>query len=88
MAEKNPGSNGNIDHNKRAVEDWENHHDTGDRYPDDAKGIGETEVKNAHAAGDGALEKYDTNLEEKNDTGLFNNDLRDEKERGRIDPPY
>lgn len=88
MAEKNPSSNGNIDHNKHAVEDWENHHDTGDRYPDDAKGIGETEVKNAHAAGDGALEKYDTNLEEKNDTGLFNNDLRDEKERGRIDPPY
>ena len=88
MAKKNGSNNENIDHNKRAVEDWENHHDTGDRYPDEAKGIGETEVKNAHAAGDGALEKFDTDLEDKNDTGLFNNDLKDEQQRGHIEPPY
>lgn len=88
MTEKNKNNKQSPDPNKRAVEDWENHHDTGDHYPDNAKGIGETEVKNAHAAGDGALEKYDTNLEDKNDTGLFNNDLKDEQERGRIDPPY
>ncbi|HET7898958.1 MAG TPA: hypothetical protein VFL47_14835 [Flavisolibacter sp.] len=56
MAKKNPESSENIDHNKKALDDWENHHDLGDRYPEEAKGIGETEVKNANAAGDGAME--------------------------------
>lgn len=52
----------NIDHNKRAQEDWESHHTAGDRYPDEAKGIGETDVKNAHATGDGAFGPNDTPL--------------------------
>jgi hypothetical protein len=88
MTKKDFTNNENIDHDKRAEQDWESHHTTGDRFPDEVKGIAETEVKNAHAAGDGALERNDKDLADKNDTGLFNNDLQDEQQRGHIDPPY
>lgn len=88
MTKKDFTNNENIDRNKSAEQDWENHHSTGDRFPEEAKGIAETEVKNAHAAGDGALERSDKNLSDKNDTGLFNNDRNDAQERGQIDPPY
>lgn len=59
---KDLNTNENTDHNKRAQEDWESHHTTGDRYPDEAKGIAETDVKNAHAAGDGAMGPNETPL--------------------------
>lgn len=60
--QKDPSNSENIDRNKQAQEDWESHHSANDRYPDDAKGIAETEVKNAHAAGDGAYGPNDSPL--------------------------
>lgn len=54
MTKKDPNTAENIDRNKKAQEDWDSHHTTTDRYPEEAKGIGETEIKNAHASGDGA----------------------------------
>ena len=55
--------------NERADEDWKSHHTTGDRYPENAKGIGETDVKNAHASGDGSFGRNESALpdEEKNE---------------------
>lgn len=88
MAERTPGLNSNIDHNRRAAEDWENHHNTGDRYPKDAKGIGETEVKNAHAAGDGAMERNDAGLGEGKNTGPLQKAPGRGEESGEADPPY
>ena len=66
---KDPNTNENTDRNKDAQQDWESHHTAGDRYPDEAKGIAETDVKNAHAAGDGAFGRNDTPVPdvEKND---------------------
>lgn len=80
MSTKKDGTiNENIDRNKSAQEDWESHHTGADRYPEDAKGIAETDVKNAHAAGDGAYGRNDTGLHSSNpDTG-------EEKED---EPPY
>ena len=49
---------------KRIDEDWKSHHTTGDRYPEAAKGIGETDVKNAHASGDGSFGRNDGSLPE------------------------
>lgn len=57
-------------------EDWKSHHTTGDRYPDNAKGIGETDVKNAHASGDGSFGRNDESLpedEDKEDISTDNN---------------
>ena len=48
-------------------QDWENHHTTTDRYPDNATGIAETEVKNAHATGDGSFGRSDENLPDESD---------------------
>lgn len=53
------------DKDKRIDEDWKSHHTTGDRYPQNAKGIGETDVKNAHASGDGSFGRNDESLPEK-----------------------
>jgi hypothetical protein len=66
---KDPSIQENIDHNKEAGKDWESHHTTTDRYPDSAKGIAETDVKNANAAGDGAFGRSESSLpeEDKND---------------------
>ena len=64
MTKKDLTSSENIDHNKKAQEDWESHHATGDRYPEEAKGIAETEVKNAHASGDGSFGRNDGSLPE------------------------
>jgi hypothetical protein len=80
MTTKKDGTtNENIDRNKAAQEDWESHHTAGDRYPEDAKGIAETDVKDAHAAGDGAFGK--------NDTGLVSSDP-DTGEEKKDEPPY
>lgn len=38
------------------------------KYADEAKGIAEVNVKNAHASGDGSIERNDKRLDEK-DTG-------------------
>ena len=77
--EKDLNLNQNPAPDKSAQQDWESHHTSGDRYPEEAKGIAETEVKNAHAAGDGAMEPNDTPLPEMN-----KNKGKDEDE----DPPY
>ncbi len=76
---KDLNNNENTDRNKEAQKDWENHHTTGDRYPDEAKGIAETDVKNAHAAGDGAFGR--------NETGLYSDDTETGEEK-KNDPPY
>ena len=52
---------------KKIDEDWQSHHTTTDRYPEEAKGIGETDVKNAHASGDGSFGRNDESLPEKDD---------------------
>lgn len=79
MAKKDMNNSENIDHNKEAQEDWESHHTANDRYPEDAKGIAETDVKNAHAAGDGAFGR--------NDDGLDSDDA-ETGEPKKNDPPY
>jgi hypothetical protein len=79
MTKKDLNNSENIDRNKRAQEDWESHHTTTDRYPEEAKGIAETDVKNAHAAGDGAFGR--------NDTGLNSDDAESGEEK-KNDPPY
>lgn len=67
MAEKDysPLENEDRGKNKRINEDWKTHHTTGDRYPEEAKGIGETDVKNAHASGDGSYGRNESPLPEK-----------------------
>lgn len=50
---------------KKIDEDWKSHHTTTDRYPEEAKGIAETEIKNAHASGDGSFGRADGSLPEK-----------------------
>jgi hypothetical protein len=77
--QKDLNTNENTGRNKRAQEDWESHHTTNDRYPEEAKGIAETEVKNAHAAGDGTLGPNDTPLPDED-----RNKGRDQYE----EPPY
>lgn len=64
MTKKDPNVNENIDRDKNAKEDWESHHTTTERYPEEAKGIGETDVKNAHASGDGAYGRNETGVGE------------------------
>ncbi|HYO23038.1 MAG TPA: hypothetical protein VER36_11585 [Flavisolibacter sp.] len=56
--------NKDLEKDKKIDEDWKSHHTTGDRYPDDAAGIGETDVKNAHASGDGSFGRSDGSLPE------------------------
>ena len=72
MAKKDSTNSENIDHNKKAQQDWESHHTTGERFPEEAKGIAETEVKNAHAAGDGAYGRSDKGLGETDEAGEEN----------------
>ena len=62
-------TNENMDREKkeRIDEDWKSHHTTGDRYPENAKGIGETDVKNAHASGDGSFGRNDGSLPDQED---------------------
>lgn len=59
---------------RRIDEDWKSHHTTGDRYPDEAKGIGETDVKNAHASGDGSYGRNDGSLPDENNVADENED--------------
>lgn len=79
MTKKDLTNNENIDHNKKAKEDWEDHHAMGDRFPEEAKGIAETEVKNAHASGDGSMERSDKSLL---DTS------KEDEPKNDLDPPY
>jgi len=72
MAKKDFEMSENTDREKdsKIDKDWKSHHTTGDRYPEEAKGIGETDVKNAHAAGDGSFGRNDSSLpEEENEEG-------------------
>ena len=64
MTKKDMSTNENTDREKdrRIDEDWKSHHTTGDRYPEEAKGIGETDVKNASATGDGSYGRSDGSL--------------------------
>lgn len=79
MTKKDLNNSENADRNKKAQQDWEDHHTAGDRYPEEAKGIAETDVKNAHAAGDGAFGR--------NDTGMYDGDEADGDEK-KAEPPY
>jgi|GEM_PF-4416099 len=63
-----PNENADREKDKRIDEDWKSHHTTGDRYPEDAKGIAETDVKNANAAGDGSFGRSDSSLSEGEDS--------------------
>ena len=54
--------NRDIEKDKKIDGDWKSHHTTGDRYPEEAKGIAETDVKNAHASGDGSFGRNDASL--------------------------
>lgn len=76
MAKKDFDSNENIDHSKTAQESGQT---TGDPYPKEAKRVTETEVKNAHAAGDGSYGRSDKLLSDEEET--------DEKEK-KNEPPY
>lgn len=64
MAKKDSEMNQNTDREKdrKIEEDWKSHHTTQDRYPEEAKGIGETDVKNAHATGDGSFGRNDSSV--------------------------
>ncbi len=64
---KDPAVREDITRNQEAGSDWQNHHTTNDRFPEEAKGIGETEVKNAHAAGDGSFGRSESSLPEDHD---------------------
>jgi hypothetical protein len=59
MKDSDTNENKNSEKDKRIDEDWKAHHTTTDRYPEEAKGIAETEVKNAHASGDGSFGRND-----------------------------
>ncbi|MFL5811284.1 MAG: hypothetical protein ACJ749_17310 [Flavisolibacter sp.] len=67
MAIKDFDTSENKDRDKKAAGDWKSHHTTGDRYPEKAKGIGETDVKNAHATGDGSFGRNDESIPDKED---------------------
>jgi hypothetical protein len=69
MAKKDFENNENKDREKdqRIDEDWKSHHTTGDRYPEEAKGIGETDVKNANASGDGSFGRSDSSILDNNE---------------------
>ena len=65
MAAKDLNANENIDRDKKTKENWEPHHTTGKRYPEEAKGIGEPDIKNAHATGDGSFGRNDESVPER-----------------------
>ena len=69
MAKKDVELNENEDRekDKKIEEDWKSHHTTQDRFPDEAKGVAETEVENAHATGDGSFGRNDTGLTDDED---------------------
>lgn len=59
---KIPATPGPNKQDEKAMQDWEQHHDLSNRFPEEAKGIAETEVKNAHSSGDGSMGPNDTPL--------------------------
>ena len=65
MATNDLNANEYTDRDKKAEEDWELDHVTGKRYPKDAKGIGEPDIKNAHASGDGSFGRNDESVPDK-----------------------
>lgn len=73
MAKKDFTGNENIDRDKKAGQDADSASDNKRPYPEEAKRIGETEVKNAHASGDGSFGRNDGSLsdreEEEKDKG-------------------
>jgi hypothetical protein len=79
MTKKDLNNSEHIDRNKKTQEDWESHHTTGDRYPEEAKGIGETDVKNAHASGDGSFGSNESRLPDEDDA---------DKKEAKDDMPY
>jgi hypothetical protein len=66
MTKKDATPTENQDRENKAAEDWQSHHTQTDRFPEEAKGIAETDtVKNAHAAGDGSFGRNDESLVDK-----------------------
>ena len=65
MATKNFNADENRERDKTASEDWKSHHEAGKHFPEEAKGIGEVDVKNAHASGDGSFGRNDSSVPDK-----------------------
>lgn len=55
----------NKDRENAGAEDWRMHHDETKHFPEEAKGIGEVDIKNAHATGDGSFGRNEGSLPEK-----------------------
>ena len=62
MTKKDFTTTENKDREAAAANDRQSHHDETDRYPKEAKGIGEVDVKNAHASGDGSFGRNDESI--------------------------
>lgn len=68
MARKDEDIRENIDRSKQ--NESEPHiPESKKKYADEAKGVGEVNVKNAHASGDGSTGRNDTRLDEDDSSG-------------------
>lgn len=65
MTKKDSTATENKDREGTAAKDWQSHHDETKRYPEEAKGVGEVDVKNAHASGDGSFGRNDESVPDK-----------------------
>ncbi|MDQ6609643.1 MAG: hypothetical protein M3Y85_07465 [Bacteroidota bacterium] len=54
----------NLDRHKRPAENKEPDFSSIKKFPDNAPGIGEPDIKNAHATGDGSYGRNDSSLPE------------------------
>lgn len=76
MAIQDPNSIQEKNDGKKASGDLQKQHEAKDSSGEDKKGIGEVDVKNAHASGDGSYGRND-------------NDIPDEQaDAKKADPPY
>lgn len=67
MAVKDSDTSENNDRGKKASEDWKDHETTDKRYRENAKGVGETAIKNAHATGTGSIGRNESSLPEEDE---------------------
>ncbi|GAA4733013.1 hypothetical protein [Flavisolibacter ginsenosidimutans] len=65
MTKKDFTSTENKDREMAAEKDWQSHHDETTHYPEEASGVGEVDVKNAHATGDGSFGRNDESIPDK-----------------------
>jgi len=65
MTKKDFTATENRDREQDAEKDWQSHHDETNQFPKEAKGIGEVNVKNAHATGDGSFGRNDGSVPDK-----------------------